>query len=61
MKGTPPQKLSSPEPRSGARVCSEPGCRTRLSVYNGSDRCWQHTESTFPNFRGKRLQDPRRD
>jgi hypothetical protein len=26
------------------RVCSVAGCDTRLSVYNASDECWQHTE-----------------
>lgn len=24
------------------RVCGEPLCRTRLSSYNDSDRCWLH-------------------
>lgn len=28
----------------GDRVCSARGCETRLSVYNASDECWQHTE-----------------
>jgi hypothetical protein len=26
----------------GGRVCDEPGCGTRLSVYNSRERCWQH-------------------
>ena len=26
------------------RVCSVAGCDTRLSVYNASTECWQHTE-----------------
>jgi hypothetical protein len=26
------------------RVCSAHGCETRLSVYNASTECWQHTE-----------------
>ncbi len=26
------------------RVCSVAGCDTRLSVYNASAECWQHTE-----------------
>lgn len=29
----------------GDRVCGAPGCETRLSVYNASDECWQHTEA----------------
>jgi hypothetical protein len=28
----------------GGRVCSTHGCETRLSVYNASNECWQHTE-----------------
>jgi hypothetical protein len=40
-------------------VCSHPGCHTKLSIYNLSDRCWQHAEIVFPNYRGKRLVDPR--
>jgi len=40
-------------------VCSHPGCRTKLSIYNLSDRCWQHAEIVFPNYRGKRLVDPK--
>ncbi len=24
------------------RVCADPGCSTRLSMYNRSDLCWQH-------------------
>ena len=37
------------------RVCAEPGCETRLSVYNARPKCWQHTEIAFPNYRGRRL------
>ena len=37
------------------RVCSAPGCDTQLSKYNASDRCWQHADVSFPNYRGKRL------
>jgi hypothetical protein len=24
------------------RTCSEPGCVTRLSIYNSHDECWLH-------------------
>ena len=27
------------------RVCADPGCATRLSVYNASPTCWLHEES----------------
>jgi hypothetical protein len=40
---------------SGGRVCSAPGCTTRLSIYNLASFCWQHAELHFPNYRGKRL------
>jgi hypothetical protein len=36
-------------------VCAADGCRTRLSVYNAGEHCWQHTDTAFPNYRGKRL------
>ncbi len=26
------------------RVCAAQGCTTRLSVYNASAECWQHTD-----------------
>lgn len=55
-KATRPGQLPQPsKPEASGRVCSHPGCRTRLSVYNAAERCWQHTETEFPNHRGKRL------
>jgi hypothetical protein len=59
MKGTRPGRLPRPSRRGGAdgRTCSAPGCETRLSRYNAGDRCWQHADATFPNYRGKRLTD----
>jgi hypothetical protein len=39
----------------GDRVCEQPGCTTKLSRYNARNRCWQHTEIAFPNYRGRRL------
>jgi hypothetical protein len=61
VKGTRPQKLpaaSREEPE--GRVCAANGCDTLLSVYNSRDVCWQHSDLTFPNYRGKRLSDPER-
>jgi hypothetical protein len=37
------------------RVCREPDCDTRLSIYNKTGMCWQHQPLIFPNYRGKRL------
>ena len=40
---------------SAGRKCAEPGCVTRLSIYNLGATCWQHADLVFPNYRGKRL------
>jgi hypothetical protein len=56
MKGSRPGRLPRPS-RTEARdrVCTAPGCQTRLSVYNARTTCWQHTDIAFPNYRGRRL------
>lgn len=60
MKGSRPQVLPPASvPREQGRICEHPGCATRLSVYNSRDVCWQHTDLAFPNYRGKRLRNPR--
>jgi hypothetical protein len=60
MKGSRPGKLPQPSPvNDGSRACAEPGCETRLSIYNMTQKCWQHADLRFPNYRGKRLVDPR--
>lgn len=59
-KGTRPGSLPPPSKAGGqGRVCSQAGCETRLSVYNASERCWQHEEVVFPNLRGRRLRPDR--
>jgi hypothetical protein len=56
MKGSRPGKLPPLSQTSGAgRVCSAPGCETKLSIYNLDPTCWQHADLVFPNYRGKRL------
>jgi len=56
MKGTRPGHLPPlSRTTSSGRTCMEPGCTTKLSVYNTSELCWQHAEVVFPNYRGKRL------
>jgi hypothetical protein len=56
MKGTRPGHLPQPSRViEGQRECAEPGCSTRLSVYNARNHCWQHADIVFPNYRGKRL------
>ena len=37
------------------RVCAVGGCRTRLSIYNGSEYCWVHEPLRYPRVRGKKL------
>jgi hypothetical protein len=59
-KGTRPGHLPAPsQPEPEGRVCAHPGCRTRLSVYNTDERCWQHADVEFPNRRGRRLRESR--
>jgi hypothetical protein len=36
------------------RTCAEPGCATRLSIYNRSPNCWQHEPVHAFVARGKR-------
>lgn len=49
-------RMPRPSRRTTAgRVCEEPDCETKLSVYNLKGRCWQHAEIVFPNYRGRRL------
>jgi hypothetical protein len=60
MKGTRPGHLPPPSrTEDEGRVCAHPGCRTKLSIYNAGTMCWQHADVVFPNYRGKRLVDPR--
>jgi hypothetical protein len=40
------------------RVCADPGCETRLSVYNKANLCWQH-EPVRPYF--ERGRKPKRE
>ena len=55
------ERISSEERRSGlaptGRVCGEPGCATRLSVYNEHEHCALHQPMVVPRMRGKVLED----
>jgi hypothetical protein len=35
------------------RVCAEDGCDTRLTRYNGGDRCFRHQPMRYPRIRGR--------
>ena len=39
----------------GGRVCREPGCSTRLSIYNNGTYCYQHEPMVVPRTRGKKI------
>ena len=39
---------------SAGRVCEDPTCATRLSIYNRSKLCWQHEPVHAFVARGKR-------
>jgi hypothetical protein len=57
MQGSHPGNLPAPSKTHGTgRTCEAPGCETKLSMYNPAHHCWQHTEISFPTYRGKRLQ-----
>lgn len=35
------------------KVCVEPDCTTRLSIYNRDDTCFRHSPTRFPRIRGR--------
>jgi hypothetical protein len=37
------------------RVCREPGCSTKLSIYNNGKFCYQHEPMIVPRTRGKKI------
>jgi len=37
------------------RVCKEPGCETRLSIYNNGKFCYTHEPMAVPRTRGKKI------
>lgn len=44
-------------PASEGRVCQDPGCSTRLSIYNDMDFCSLHAPMVVPRMRGKVFDD----
>ena len=54
-RGAAVRSLPRPNRRySSGRVCAEPGCETRLSVYSKWSHCWQHEPVHAYIPRGKR-------
>jgi len=39
----------------GGRTCSEPGCETRLSVYNDAEHCSLHHPAELLRTRGRHI------
>ena len=37
------------------RVCHEPSCETKLSIYNNGRYCYAHEPMTVPRTRGKKI------
>ena len=58
VRGAAIKGVSRPSKRfSQDRVCSKPGCETRLSQYNKAEYCHAHAPIRFPRFRGKILDE----
>lgn len=37
------------------RTCKEPGCETKLSMYNNGKYCYSHEPMAVPRTRGKKI------
>ena len=37
------------------RTCREPGCSTKLSIYNNGKYCYQHEPMAVPRTRGRKI------
>ena len=48
--GMPSRSRRYPE----GRVCSHPGCLTRLSTYNRASTCFLHSPMVAPRLRGRK-------
>ncbi|MCZ6455806.1 MAG: hypothetical protein O6853_04150 [Actinobacteria bacterium] len=58
VRGAAIKGVSRPSKRfSKDRVCSKPGCETRLSQYNKAEYCHAHAPIRFPRVRGKILDE----
>jgi len=55
------ERFTSAERRTGVaptgRVCAEPGCETRLSMYNDGDHCALHAPMVVPRMRGRVIEE----
>jgi hypothetical protein len=53
------ERISSIEGRTrrsaAGRVCDDPGCETKLSIYNDGRHCSLHAPMVVPRTRGRKL------
>ena len=50
VRGDKPSKAYAKD-----RVCNEPGCDTKLSIYNRGKYCYLHQPITVPRTRGRKI------
>ena len=56
VQGTPFRGSDRPSKSFGkGRVCKEPSCGTRLSMYNSGKFCYEHEPMTVPRTRGRKI------
>ncbi|MGH9151675.1 MAG: hypothetical protein ACRD03_04635 [Acidimicrobiales bacterium] len=56
VQGTPFTGSDRPSRSFGkGRVCKEPGCGTRLSMYNSGKFCYEHEPMAVPRTRGRKI------
>ena len=56
VQGTPFKGSDRPSRSFGkGRVCKDPDCETRLSMYNSGKYCYEHEPMTIPRTRGKKI------
>jgi len=56
VRGTPFSGSDRPSRSFGTgRVCKEPDCETRLSMYNSGKFCYEHEPMTVPRTRGRKI------
>ena len=48
------ERISTRRPAKG-RICAEPGCGTKLSIYNDGDHCSLHAPMVTPRTRGRKI------
>lgn len=46
-------RARAPSRTTAGRICVDPCCSTRLSIYNKRDTCFHHSPLRFPRTRGR--------